>query len=238
MPRTGAAAAACTRCTTRRPPRHPESSASCARTVTCKHSATGFAPSTPRSSRSSSAGRAHGRERRAAARYGVALVQLHELKHVAAGARLLAGPRAPAGGAASVADVFPAVGRVDRMLARRYDWLAGRLRLRPAGRLLALIILEWVALAALLAGSYLGVSMIAGRDGAPWFVAATAAGAARRSSSRPRAAATDRAGSRRCTRGAMKPSPPPASRSPCSARGIWTRASSRRSAGRSASSSP
>jgi hypothetical protein len=71
--------------------------------------------------------------------------------------------------------VFPAVGRADRMLARRYDWLAGRLRLRPAGRQLALIILEWVALAALLAGAYLGASAIAGRDGAAWLVAATAA---------------------------------------------------------------
>ena len=119
--------------------------------------------------------RARVRERRAAARYGVALVQLHELEHVAAehGAPLDLGHRPAA--QRSVADVFPAVGRVDRMLARRYDWLAGRLRLRPAGRLLALIILGWVALAALLAGAYLGVSAIAGRHGAAWLVATTAA---------------------------------------------------------------
>ena len=119
--------------------------------------------------------RANARERRAAARYGVDLVQLDELEHVATehGAALAAGHRPAA--QRSAADVFPVVGRVDRTLARRYAWLAGRLRLRPAVRLLALILLEWAALAAFLAAAYLGVSAIAGRDDGAWFVAATAA---------------------------------------------------------------
>ena len=115
-------------------------------------------------------------ERRAAARYGVALVHLRELEHVAAehGAPLDTGHR-PATPQRWVADMFPAVGRADSTLARRYEQVAGRLRSRAFARALALRAVEWVALAALLSGAYAGMSAIAGRSTSTWLVGVIAA---------------------------------------------------------------